>query len=237
MSPMSDVRCPAGLRPGQLSLLVIRRVIMGDIAVTIIDLAQRGVLAVDGQEDAWHVRVLPGQASRPGQPELHAYERELLAALPMPADGQPAPALPDLAATMGTRLDRVRAEIEKEAVHSGWVHHWHHGDLTESGERLVAELGRFGGQLRELKAERGDEALTGDLLPYALRFHLLARDQAPLARFAAAWAEAFAGLPGWKAPDYKHPKYDDDTWVQNRGYTGYPTGWGLAPWVLSLRPG
>ena len=227
---MSDVRCPAGLRPGQLSLLVIRRVIMGDIAVTIVDLAQRGVLAVDEQEDGWHVRVLPGQASRQRQPELHAYERELLAVLPMPASDQPVPALPGLAAAMGTRLDRVRAEIGKEAVRSGWVHHWHHGDLTESGDRLVAELGQFGGKLRQLKCESGDEALTGDLLPYALRFHLLARDEVPLARFAAAWADAFAGLPGWKASDRKHPEYDDDSWVQNRGYTGYPTGWGLAPW-------
>jgi hypothetical protein len=226
---MSDVRCPAGLRPGQLSLLVIRRVLMGDIAVTIVDLAQRGVLAVDEQEDGWHVRVLPGQASRPGQRELHAYERELLAGLPMPAGDQPAPSLPSLAAAMGARLDRVRAEIEKEAVRSGWVHRWHHGDLTESGDRLVAELGRFGGKLRELKTESGDEVLTGDLLPYALRFHLLARDEVPLARFAAAWAEAFAGLPGWKAPDRKHPEYDDDSLFRNQGYTGYPTGWGLAP--------
>jgi hypothetical protein len=168
---MSVVRCPAGLRPGQLSLLVIRHVIMGDVAVSIIDLAQRGALAVAEQEDGWHVRVLPGQASRPGRPQLHAYERELLAALPMPADDRAAPALPDVAATTGTRLDRVRAEIEKEAVRRGWVHRWHHGELTDTGDRLVAELGRFGGKLRQLKAESGDEALTGDLLPYALCFH------------------------------------------------------------------
>lgn len=211
---MSDMRCPGRLRPGQLSLLVLRRVIMGDIAVTIVDLAQRGILAVAEQEDGWRVRVRPGQASRRGQPELHDYERELLAALPMPADDRSVPSLPDLAATIGGKLDRVRAELEKEAVHRGWVHHWHHGDLTESGEALVAELGRFGRKLQQLKTESGDDALTGDLLPYAMHFHLVARDRVPLAHFAAAWAEAFGGLPGWKAADYKHPQYDDSGWIK-----------------------
>ena len=33
---------PAGLRPGQLSLLLLGRVIIGDIAVTLADLAVRG---------------------------------------------------------------------------------------------------------------------------------------------------------------------------------------------------
>jgi hypothetical protein len=212
---MSDMRCPGGLRPGQLSLLVLRRVIMGDIAVTIIDLAQRGVLAVAEQEDGWHVRVRPGEAAGRGQPELLAYERELLAALPMPADAASVPSLTSLAATVGSRLDGVRAELEREAVHRGWVHHWHHGDLTESGEALVAELGRFGRKLGQLKAESGEQALVGEgLLPYALRFHLVARDLVPLARAAAAWSEAFAGLPGWKAPDYKHPEYDDSGWIK-----------------------
>jgi hypothetical protein len=211
---MSDLRCPGGLRPGQLSLLVLRRVIRGDVVVTIIDLAQRGVLAVEERDGGWRVRVRPGQAGGRGQPEPLAYERELLAALPMPADEGSAPSLPDLATRIGPKLNRVRAEIEKEAVHRGWVHHWHHGDLTESGEALVTQLGKFGGKLRQLKADSGDETLTGDLLPYAMRFHLLARDQVPLTRFAAAWSEAFADLPGWKAPEYKHPAYDDSGWIK-----------------------
>jgi hypothetical protein len=211
---VSDVRCPGGLRPGQLSLLVIRRVIMGDIAVTIIDLAQRGVLAVEERDDVWRVRVRPGQVAGRGQPELLGYERELLPALPMPTDGAHAPSLAELATGIGSRLNRVRTELEKEAVHRGWVHHWHHGDLTENGEALVAQLGKFGGKLRQLKAESGVEALTGDLLPYALHFHLVGRDQVPLTRFAAAWSEAFADLPGWKAPEYKHPEYDDSGWIK-----------------------
>lgn len=37
------VRAPEGLRPGQMSVLVLGRVIMGDVAVTLVDLAQRGL--------------------------------------------------------------------------------------------------------------------------------------------------------------------------------------------------
>lgn len=204
---------------------------MGDIAVTIIDLAQRGVLAVTEQDDGWHVRVLPGQADGRGQPELLGYERELLAALPMPADAASTPSLTDLAGQIGSRLDRIRAGLEKEAVHRGWVHHWHHGDLTESGAALVAQLGRFGRQLSQLKADSGEQALAGDLLPYALHFHLVARDLVPLARAAAAWSEAFAALPGWKAPEYQHPEYDDSGWIQADGYYARRTLGGVGPWV------
>lgn len=227
---MPDMRCPGGLRPGQLSLLVIRRVIMGDVAATVIDLAQRGVLAVAEQDDGWHVRVLPGQAAGRGQADLLAFERELLAALPMPADAAATPSLTELAARVGPRLDRVRAELEKEAVHRGWVHHWHHGDLTDSGAALAAELGRFGRKLSQLKTDTGEQALAGDLLPYALRFHLVGRDQVPLARFAAAWAEAFAGLPGWKAPGYKHPEYDDSGWIKADEVNIMRAAKGLPPW-------
>ncbi len=38
---MGDVRVPDGVRAGQLSVLTLGRVIMGDIAVTMVDLAIR----------------------------------------------------------------------------------------------------------------------------------------------------------------------------------------------------
>lgn len=111
----------------------------------------------------------------------------------------------------------------------GWVHHLHHGDLTDKGDQLVAELSHFGRELRQLKADAGEQALTGDLLPYALRFHLVGRDQVPLARFATAWDGAFADLPGWKAPDHKHPEYpDDQSWIRP---TPDPT-LGAAGWMI-----
>jgi hypothetical protein len=55
---MSATRIPAvpgGLRAGQLGVIVIGRVIMGDIAVTLVDLAQRKMLTLagTGDDDDW----------------------------------------------------------------------------------------------------------------------------------------------------------------------------------------
>jgi len=46
------------MRPGQLNLLVLRRVIMGDIAVTAVDLALRGYVSVEESADGWAIRPL-----------------------------------------------------------------------------------------------------------------------------------------------------------------------------------
>jgi hypothetical protein len=42
---------PEGLRPGQLGVVMLGRVIMGDVAVTLVDLAQRGLVDVKRIED------------------------------------------------------------------------------------------------------------------------------------------------------------------------------------------
>jgi len=42
---MAQLRCPGGLRPGQVGLLVLRRVIMGDIAVLLADLGSGHAMA------------------------------------------------------------------------------------------------------------------------------------------------------------------------------------------------
>jgi hypothetical protein len=38
---------PEGLRPGQLGVIAIGRVIIGDVAATLVDLALRGLLRID----------------------------------------------------------------------------------------------------------------------------------------------------------------------------------------------
>ena len=206
---MGQLAIPQGLRPGMLGLLLVRRVIMGDIAATIVDLAEQGLVAVDETDSGWSVRVVPTRTPVKRQQALLAYERQLLAELPLSAAGQPAPALPALAATLGPGLDRVRTEIVREAVHRGWVHRWSHDQLTDGGERLVTQVSAFERRLRELSADGGAGQLSGALLPYGLCFHLVSRDQIPLAAFAADWAEAFTDLPGWRPPGYKRPERDD----------------------------
>ena len=192
---MQDARCPGGLRPGQLNLLVIRRVVMGDIAVTVVDLALRGLVAVEESADGWRVRPRPGSLSRTTQHRLPGYERKLLDGL---AGWEATPRLPDLALTLEPTLTRVRADLVQEAVRQGWIRRLRRHELTAKGEHLVASLGRFERQLRQLKAESGEQALTGNLLPYALHYALVSRDQVPLARFAAGWVQAFGDLAGWR---------------------------------------
>ena len=215
---MERLAIPQGLRPGMIGLLLVRRVIMGDIAATIVDLAEQGFVAVDESDSGWSVRVVPTRTPVKRQQKLLAYERQLLAELPMSAAGQPATALPALAATLGPGLNRVRTEIVREAVRRGWVHRWSHDQLTDGGERLIAQLSAFERRLREQSANGGATGLRGDggagelsgaLLPYALRFQMVSRDRIPLAAFAADWAEAFTGLPGWRPPGYKRPERED----------------------------
>ena len=206
---MERLAIPKGLRPGMLGLLLVRRVIMGDIAATIIDLAEQGFVAVDETDSRWSVRVVPARKPVQRQQTLLAYERELLAGLPMPAVGQPVPTLPGLAATLGPGLNRVRTEVIREAVRQGWVHRWSHDQLTDSGERFVAQVSAFGRRLRRLSGDGDTGVLAGPMLPYALRFHLVSRDQISLGAFAAAWAEAFTDLPGWRPPEYHRPERDE----------------------------
>ncbi len=192
-----------------LGLLLVRRVIMGDIAATIVDLAEQGLVAVSETDSGWSVQVVPARSPVKRQQELLAYERQLLAELPMPTAGQSVPTLPDLAATLGPGLNRVRTEVVREAVRQGWVRRWSRGQLTDSGERFTAQVSAFGRQLRRLSGDGSTDLLADALLPYALRFHLVARDQTPLAAFAAAWAEAFTDLPGWRPPERRRPERDD----------------------------
>lgn len=232
---MGLLAIPQGLRPGMLGLLLVRRVIMGDIAATIVDLAEQGFVAVDETDSGWSVRVVPTRTPVKRQQALLAYERTLLAELPLPPAGQPAPALPALAATLGPGLNRVRAEIVKAAVHQGWVHRWSHDQLTDDGKGFVTQVSAFERRLRELSGDTAAEGLSDDsgagelsgaLLPYALRFQLVSRDRIPLAAFAADWAEAFTDLPGWRPPGYKRPEREDlhntpDPHIHLAGGTGF----------------
>ena len=56
---------------------------------------------------------------------------------------------------------------------------------------------------------RGRRGADGELLPYALHFALVSRDEVPLARFAQDWGRPFADLPGWR-PAWQKRWFDDD---------------------------
>jgi hypothetical protein len=199
---------PGGLRAGQFGVVVIGRVIMGDIAVTLIDLAQRKLLTVSEAGDGgdWLLSPSAGPGLGRRRSDLLDYEKRLLDGLA----GAGAPVLLSaLAGGFGPALDGARAALIREAVHQGWLRHLHHDQRTPSGEDLARQVRTFRRDLRRLTADGDQEALAGDLLPYALHFGLVSGDQMPLARFPHAWVRMFAGQPGWAPPKPKRTDAGD----------------------------
>jgi hypothetical protein len=153
---------------------------------------------------------------------LIGYERTLLDAV---TDGGPS-TTSALAARMPQILAETRREILRDAVHRGWLRHIHHDQRTAEGEQLAVRIRAFRSRLRQFGTSRGEDALAGPLLPYALQFGLVHGDDLPLVRFAHDWVRTFSVLPGWhqerpQAPDpLSEPVPVDNT----RGFQGL-MGW------------
>jgi hypothetical protein len=208
---------PGGLRPGQIGLLMIGRVLLGDIAATLADLAVRGLLGLTGPIGAasggWLLTARL-DASPPGLAgTLLGYERVLLRGL---ADlGSPV----SLQAVGRDVLDQTRRELVHDAIGRGWLHptlrYTHGAEAADLARRILA----FQRDLRQLRSQPGAGPLAAQLLPYALQFQL-AGSEDPVARFAYAFCDTFTGLLGWHLPAPERvdfaPGEDLDVWI---------TGW------------
>jgi hypothetical protein len=209
---------------------MLGRVIIGDVAVTLADLAVRSFLAVQEEDDqresedapaVWSLaaRQAAGQARR--RESLLGYERTLLDAVTGGGQATTSP----LAPRMPRILAETRREIVHEAVHRGWLGHLHHDRRTDDAEQLAMRIATFRNQLRHFASSQGEDALAGPLLPYSLRFGLVRGDQ-PLARFVRDWVSAFSPLPGWheefpKAPDPLSEPVPVDKTSGFQGLAGY----------------
>lgn len=189
---------PDKIRPGQLAVVMLGRVIIGDIAATLVDLAVRGMLAVEQSgaegQTGW---VLSGHATASQSGSLLPYEKRLFEAVT--ADGEPT-TLNSLTPGMQNVLNAVREAIVHDAVSRGWLHRFHHDQRTEAAEQLALRIRSFQRDLRKFASSQGQADLNGRLLPYALHFGMVHDDQVPLARFAHSWVTEFAGVPGWHEP-------------------------------------
>jgi hypothetical protein len=208
MSAAEIPAVPGGLRAGQLGVIVIGRVIMGDVAVTLADLAQRKLLTVSeaGDDGDWLLSPSAAGTPRRQRSQLLGYERRLL-------DGLIEAGVPShlsaLADGFGVVLDDTRKALVHEAVHQGWLRHLHNEQRTPKGEDLARQVRFFRRDLRRLKTEGDQFVLAGELLPYALHFGLVSGERYPLARFAHAWVRTFADQPGWVAPGPEHAEFAD----------------------------
>jgi hypothetical protein len=182
-------------------VVAIGRVIIGDVAATLVDLAVRGYLRVEQDpadgNSSWVITADPGGAQRSGS--LLEYEQTLLAGLSRACK------LSAAAAQLPDTLDKMRTAVIRDAVHRGWLKRMHHDERTEEGEQVATRARAFQRQLRSLKSSAGVSAFAGRLLPYALHFGLADPDQDPLVRFAHSFAAVLADLPGWRPPEHTRP--------------------------------
>jgi len=186
MAEFSQITPPLGVLPGQLGVILIGRVIMGDIAATVVDLALRQHIRVEeAPNEGW----LISRSGNSNSQTLAAYEKTLLDVLP------DAPAL--LSGIENSVPEETRKALVHDGVARGWLRHLLH-ERTAVAEELATHVLAFRRQMRQALRDHNPDALADSLLPYALHFGLAADDGAPLARFSQAWVDTFAHLPGWR---------------------------------------
>jgi hypothetical protein len=110
---------------------------------------------------------------------------------------------------MPQTLGEARDQIMHDAVSNGWLHRFRHDQRTDAGEQLATRIRRFQRDLRRLAADQGEDALADRLLPFALHFGMVERDQLTLVKFAHAWVGEFANVPGWQQPAADRPNRDE----------------------------
>lgn len=204
---------PADLRPAQLGIVLLGRVILGHVAATLVDLAQRGFLRIDeipGDDDHdWLLTDLRGQAGT--SRSLLRFEASLLNGV---FARQSVARVGEISKDLIPALNRMRRQLYRDAVRRGWLRRWHHGRRTPRGEQLLKQIQLFRRELRTL-ATSGDSATTAELAPYAIVFglggspalSLQAENTEPAQRrqsavqwsqsdrFATSWLAICAGLP------------------------------------------
>jgi hypothetical protein len=205
--------------------VILGRVIIGDIAATVADLAIRqflGVQTADSGDTEW--LLTPQDASAPvhRRESLLDYERTLLQGL---SSGGSAVTTAAMTPRMPQVLDDTRREIIRDAVHRGWLHHLHHDQRTSEGDELAERIRAFQRRLRQYASDQGPTAVSGPLLPYALHFGMLSGSDLPLARLAHRWVSSFSALPGWHPPAPKEPNPLDDPVPIDNDSPAYRSGY------------
>ncbi len=196
---------PAELRPAQLGIVLLSRVIFGHISATLVDLAERDFLHVEeapenGKPD-WLLTDLRKPAA--DRRELLAYETTLLTGL---FAGQSTVRLSEISQALIPTLNLVRAQIRRDAVQHGWLRRWPRDQRTARGEQLLKQIQVFRTGLRALVVSGDLEALAG-LAPYAVLFGLGAQslagldvrtaDKAPRCDAEVAWSQTDRFVQCW----------------------------------------
>jgi hypothetical protein len=199
-------------------------VILGHISATLADLAQRGFLRIDavpgdGDPD-WLLTNLRDQAA--SRSALLRFETALLDGL---FARQSAVRVPEITQELIVPvLNRVRAQLRRDAIRHGRMRRWRRDQRTPRGEQLLKQIQAFRQELRALAASDSPGTLTG-MVPYAMAFglgvppafsfdaHRTGTAQcgetrawwSQSDRFAASWLTACAGFSAGPRHAHGHP--------------------------------
>lgn len=175
--PAGELRPPEALRPAQVGIILVGRVIFGHVSATLVDLAQRGFLTADETHDgldepddeAGRDWLLIDRRGRPGSGSdaLLGFERVLLDGLFYTGS---VVRLSGVGESFVLPLSEMRKQLRRDAVSNGWFRRWGRGKRTARGEQLLHQIHEFRRELRTLAAA-GDAAMAG-LTPYAMIFGL-----------------------------------------------------------------
>jgi hypothetical protein len=165
-----ELRPPEDLRPAQLGIVLVGRVILGHISATLVDLAQRGFLGLeetrDGDDGDWLLTDRRGAAGSAGRLALLGFERTLLDGV---FDGKSLVRLSELGESLVPSLNHMRAQIRRDAVRRGRLRRFGRDKRTPGGEQLLHQIRDFRRDLRTLAS--GGDAAAG-LAGYAMIFGL-----------------------------------------------------------------
>jgi hypothetical protein len=202
-------------------VILLGRVIIGDVAATLVDLAIRWLLEVQepaGDGTDWLLSPLESSAPGHRRESLLGYERTLLRGL---SSGGSAVTVSALAPRIAGVLADTRREVVRDAVTRGWLRRMHHDQRTSEGQRLAARIRVFQRHLRQYASDQGESALAGPLLPYAMHFGMTCQQDLPLVRLAQHWVVRFSALPGWHAAVPRAPNPLDDPVPLDNRWSGY----------------
>ena len=191
MEPADSVIPPGELRPAQLGIVALGRVVFGHLSATLADLAGRGFLRIEeipaGDDRDWLLTDLRDTA--PGQGGLLRFEATLLDGLL----SQRQVRLSGLGQDLIPVLGHVRAQLRQDAVRAGRLRRFRRERRTARGDRLLADIHGFRRGLRALAAS-GDPGALAELAPYAMVFGL------PVPAVVSLTADS-AGTPQRRFPD------------------------------------
>jgi Predicted membrane protein (DUF2207) len=190
-----DMTPPDDLRPAQLGLVLLGRVIVGHISATVVDLAQRGLLTIAEVPSAdphdWLLTDRRGEAA--ARATLLPFETTLLSGL---FAQQSEVRLSQIRRDIIPVLDRVRQQLIRDAVRHHRLRRWHRDRRTRGGELLLKRIQHFRRELRARAAE-GDSQTMAALAPYAQIFGLGPDSAVHLGDGDAATAHPCVGETFW----------------------------------------